>query len=148
LAATSPPQKAQIAMKTLSQSAFARIVSSASAALVAAVAVSTATTAPAAAQSDTMIYSLTGQNQPCTMEQHGPYGGVSWQNTLDLNIDRASSYHGHIVAYHYKTFGGAWTTWYVPGYNDIGTKFYPAGHSLERMWSIFQDHTHEFIICR
>ncbi len=136
-------------MKTLSQSAFARIVSSATAALVAAVAVSTATTAPAAAAGDTMMYNLTGQPALCTIEQHAPYGGVSWQNTLDLNIDRTSSYKGHIVAYRYKTFGsGQWTNWFVPGYNDIATKFYVPGNSLERNWSIFQDHTHEFIICR
>ena len=136
-------------MKTLSQSAFARIVSSATAALVAAVAVSTATTAPAAAQSDTMIYNISTQNQLCTLEQHGPYGGTSWQNTLNLNIDRTSSYKGHIVAYHYKTFGsGQFTNWFVPGYNDIASKFYMQNNSLERMWSIFQDHTHEFIICR
>jgi hypothetical protein len=43
---------------------------------------------------------------------------------------------------------GAWTAWYVPGYNDIAAKIYVPNNALERMWSIFQDHTHEFIICR
>jgi hypothetical protein len=105
------------------------------------------------AQSDAMIYNITTQNSLCKLEQHPPTGGTYWQSTMNLNIDRASPYKGQIVAYHYKVFGGStyqngWTDWYVPGYNDIASKFYLGNHSLERMWSIFQDHQHEFIICR
>ncbi|XP_048244769.1 uncharacterized protein LOC125376807 [Haliotis rufescens] len=65
---------------------------------------------------------------------------------------------GRIIAYKIQWFNGAWSGWYVPGYNDIDSKFNPSArrcaelpyraNTMRRMWSYFYDHTHRFIICK
>lgn len=64
--------------------------------------------------------------------------------------------NGRIIAYKIRWFNGHWSTWYVPGMNDIDLKFNLFPHacsipylprSLRRMWAYFYDHTHGYIIC-
>jgi hypothetical protein len=64
---------------------------------------------------------------------------------------------GRIAAYKIQWFNGRWSGWYVPGVNDMDTKFniYPRkcslsyrAKSMRRIWSYFYDHTHKFIICK
>jgi hypothetical protein len=57
---------------------------------------------------------------------------------------------GRIAAYKIQWFNGQWSGWYVPGVNDMDTKFniYPRkcslsyrAKSMRRRWSYFYDHT-------
>ncbi|XP_041347366.1 uncharacterized protein LOC121367323 [Gigantopelta aegis] len=63
---------------------------------------------------------------------------------------------GRIVAYQIRWFNGRWSSWYVPGVNDVDGKFNPytrrcsvpyMSKSMRRMWSYFYDHTHKYILC-
>lgn len=61
-----------------------------------------------------------------------------------LGLD--TSAHPEILRYRIQWFSGGWSDWYIPGQNDIdwltnldGTK--------RRVWSYFDDHTHEYEVC-
>jgi len=64
---------------------------------------------------------------------------------------------GTIAAYQIWSYG-KWSDWYVPGVNDIDSKYNPyprrcswnypvEGNTLRRTWSYFYDHWHKYIIC-
>ena len=77
-----------------------------------------------------------------------------WHAGLSTNVDQ-TILSSEIVAYKIQWFNGHWSGWYVPGVNDIDTKYNtrartcsvpPRAHSLRRVWSYFYDHTHMYII--
>ena len=72
----------------------------------------------------------------------GNPGGTGPFEQLDL----ATSSHPEILQYRIQWFGGSWSNWYVPGVNDVDTKLNLDG-TQRRMWSYFDDHTHEYIKC-
>ena len=55
---------------------------------------------------------------------------------------------GDVVAYKIQWFGGSWSGWYVTGVNDIDWKYNTIENDMRRMWSYFNDHNHQYIICR
>lgn len=66
--------------------------------------------------------------------------------------------NGRIIAYKIFWFGGGTSGWYVPGLNDLGPIYNPTGivncglpyhnNTMRRRWAMFNDHKHEFIICK
>eukprot|EP00731_Ephydatia_muelleri_P025230 Em0017g313a len=105
-------------------------------------------------QGDLVIYKL--NQATCTQYQVGRTNDCRWP----ANLNGAMDYQvlkGKIVAYKIQWFNGAWSDWFVPGYNDIDYKFNPAAmscsvpyeaNSMRRMWSYFYDHTHLYILCQ
>ncbi|KAL5479809.1 hypothetical protein EMCRGX_G023389 [Ephydatia muelleri] len=87
-------------------------------------------------------------------------GGPTYDCRWPANLNGAMDYQvlkGNIVAYKIQWSNGAWTDWFVPGYNDVDYKFNPAAmscsvpyeaNSMRRMWSYFYDHTHLYILCQ
>ncbi|WAR24435.1 hypothetical protein MAR_038104 [Mya arenaria] len=106
------------------------------------------------AQSDLVIYDLSSQAN-CQMVDRSPTYDCRWPAGLDM-ADLVIE-GGRIVAYQIQWFNGGWSKWYVPGLNDIDTKFninakkcsmsYLA-NSMRHMWSYFYDHTHKYLVCR
>lgn len=95
-------------------------------------------------------------NQPkCSEYESGPTYDCRWPANLDAAMDY-EILKGKVVAYQIQWSNGGWTDWYVPGFNDIDSKYNPGGrqcsvpyedNSLRRMWSYFYDHTHKYILC-
>ena len=105
-------------------------------------------------QGDLVIYKL--NQATCTQYQVGPTYDCRWPANLNGAIDY-QVLKGKIVAYKIQWSNGAWTDWFVPGYNDVDYKFNPAAmscsvpyeaNSMRRMWSYFYDHTHLYIHCQ
>jgi HEAT repeats len=61
------------------------------------------------------------------------------QHWLELGLD--TSKHPEVVMYKIRWFGGTWSQWYVPGFND---RERDKGRDI-RMWSCFNDHEYEVI---
>jgi hypothetical protein len=57
-----------------------------------------------------------------------------------------TSTHPEILQYRIEWFDGSWSPWYVPGVNDLDWKNNLDG-TARRIWSYFDDHTHEYILC-
>lgn len=80
-----------------------------------------------------------------------------WKVGLYRNIDYLML-KGTIAAYQIRWFSGAWSGWFVPGFNDLDGKFNPyrvscgsfptKSNTMRRMWSYFYDHTHKYILCQ
>ncbi|XP_046543877.1 uncharacterized protein LOC124254077 [Haliotis rubra] len=80
-----------------------------------------------------------------------------WAAGLNLFADQLAENGGRVIAYKIQWFGGGWSGWYVPGFNDMDVKFNIRTYrctklpyrtnTLRRMWSYFYDHTHKFILC-
>lgn len=84
----------------------------------------------------------------CTEETHQAVGdALGWHKGLSTNADQ-KILGGHIAGYQIKWSNGAWSTWFVPGQNDIDWKFNPGSNEMRRAWSYFGDHEHRYIICR
>jgi hypothetical protein len=91
----------------------------------------------------------------CTEVQRSRTNDCRWPAGLDMAdqiIER-----GRIAAYKIQWFSGAWSGWFVPGVNDLSTKFntHPRtcslsyrAKSMRRRWAMFYDRTHKFIICK
>lgn len=94
--------------------------------------------------SDCIVYDLSGQDT-CSEVTAGPSYDIRWA-TLGRSVDQAVK-GGRIVAYQIQWGGGTWSPWYVPGVNDIDTKFNTGTSTLRRVWSYFYDHNHKYIIC-
>ncbi|WAR14593.1 hypothetical protein MAR_004698 [Mya arenaria] len=104
--------------------------------------------------SDAMIYDLSSQ-PTCEMVTRSRRSDCRWVAGLDmadLVIEK-----GRIVAYQIQWFNGGWSTWYVPGLNDIDWKFNiyaktcdltSKANSMRRVWSYFYDHNHKYILCK
>jgi hypothetical protein len=84
-----------------------------------------------------------------------PQQDIRWYEGLSLQADNRVL-GGDIVAYKIRWFNGNWSGWIVPGVNDIdGTVNHRAyannkakHNTLRRMWAMFYDHEHKYIICK
>ena len=110
--------------------------------------------APSRAWSDLVIYDINTQAK-CTEVQRSRTRDCRWGAGLDMTDQIVEG--GRIAAYKIQWFNGRWSGWYVPGVNDMDTKFNPyprtcslsyRAKSMRRRWSYFYDHTHKFIICK
>ncbi|MCX6751592.1 MAG: peptidoglycan-binding protein [Candidatus Nomurabacteria bacterium] len=72
----------------------------------------------------------------------GNPGGTGPFEKLGLDI----SAHPEIIKYRIQWSNGGWSDWYVPGVNDQDSKNNLDG-TARRIWSYFDDHTHEYIKC-
>jgi peptidoglycan hydrolase-like protein with peptidoglycan-binding domain len=88
-------------------------------------------------------------NSPCTgntitVKEDGLInsGGTAIFSKLGMNI----SSHPEILKYRIQWFNGTWSPWYVPGVEDQDWKNNYDG-SERRVWSYFDDHTHEYVKC-
>ena len=70
-----------------------------------------------------------------------------WYQGLSLQIDQ-EILGGKVIAYQIRWFNGHWSTWFVPGVNDIDHKYNPVNNTMRRMWSYFDDHEHRYILCK
>lgn len=109
-----------------------------------------ATESPASAYngcsgSDCIVYDLSTQDSCTEVTESASYES-RWGRGLSLDVDRAIK-GGRIVAYKIQWFSGGWSSWFVPGVNDIDVKFNIGPNTLRRMWSYFYDHTHSYVIC-
>lgn len=71
----------------------------------------------------------------------GPLGDARWVNSTDSNLD-LTLLDKKIVAYRIQWFNGSWSSWYVPGVNDLYKK---AGEPTRRIWANFNDHNFTYI---
>lgn len=70
-----------------------------------------------------------------------------WIAGLSANMDH-TILGGKIIAYRIRWQAGAWSNWYVPGYNDIDWKYNKDNNAQRRVWAYFFSHEHNYIICR
>ncbi|XP_063396378.1 uncharacterized protein LOC134680982 [Mytilus trossulus] len=108
----------------------------------------------AVASAQTIIYDINTQAL-CTQIERPATRDCRWVAGLDmadLLIEK-----GRIIAYQIKWFNGRWSSWYVPGLNDLSNVYNPSRrkcdlpyrrNSMRRRWAVFYDHTHRFIICK
>ncbi|CAF2117443.1 unnamed protein product [Rotaria magnacalcarata] len=77
---------------------------------------------------------------------NSPNNDTIWSEAgLDMNIDWVTKC-GNIVAYKLRwPTTGEWSDWFVVGVNDLSPV---RTGKLTRMWSLFSDHYHLFIICK
>jgi len=76
-----------------------------------------------------------------TVVSEASLGGSAYQSLgLDISI------HPEILKYRIRWFNGSWSTWYVPGQDDIDWKINTDG-TQRRIWAYFDDHTHEYEKC-
>jgi len=73
----------------------------------------------------------------------GNPGGTGEFEKLGLDISK----HPEIMRYRIQWFSGAWSPWYVPGVGDEDWKVNIDG-TRRRVWSYFDDHNHEFEVCK
>ena len=84
----------------------------------------------------------------CTEESHAPAGTqIGWQAGLSTNADQ-KILGGKIAAYQIRWSTGAWSQWFVPGQNDLDTKYDTGTNDMRRQWAYFGDHEHRYVICR
>ena len=77
--------------------------------------------------------SVLDKSKDCKREKYPPANNQHW-----IQLRLKTSAHPEIVLYKVKWFGGDWSGWYVPGFNDK-----VAGNI--RFWSCFDDHEYEVI---
>ncbi len=76
------------------------------------------------------------------IQQFEPQRDQEWvSDCLNLNLDQRK-FGCEIVAYKIQWFSGKWSSWYVPGLNDLYKK---SGEPLRRYWACFNDHSFEII---
>ncbi len=75
----------------------------------------------------------------------GPLGNPNGTGPFE-QLDLATSTHPEILQYRIQWVAGSWSPWYVPGVNDLDWKNNLDG-TARRIWSYFDDHTHEYINC-
>jgi hypothetical protein len=107
--------------------------------------------------SDRVIYNIATQ-ATCSEITRGPQRSkeCGWRAGLYTNVDQFYL-KGRIAAYQIRWFNGNWSSWFVPGVNDIDGKvnvrsracrdFKVNPKSMRRWWSSFYDHTHKYILC-
>lgn len=91
----------------------------------------------------------------CVQELRPPQRDCRWVSGMDRRLDEII-YGGRIAAYRLQWFSGAWSGWFVPGFNDIDPKYnmysvkcslpFPA-NGIRRTWAYFNDHYHHIVIC-
>ncbi|KAL3853328.1 hypothetical protein ACJMK2_016876 [Sinanodonta woodiana] len=104
---------------------------------------------------DCVLYNISTQAICTDVTTKSPTSDCRWAAGLNINVDQVIL-QGRIVAYKIQWYSGSWSDWYVPGINDIDSKYNPSGrtcsisynvNSMRRMWSYFYDHFHKYIIC-
>ncbi len=93
------------------------------------------------------ISSVISSQDICLEILSPPQKDSRWYQGLSLEIDR-EILGGKVIAYQIRWFNGDWSTWFVPGVNDIDHKYNPVHNTMRRMWSYFDDHEHRYIICK
>ncbi|XP_067670595.1 uncharacterized protein [Haliotis asinina] len=93
----------------------------------------------------------------CNEVTRDPIQECVWPAGLNPFADQIAE-GGRIIAYRIQWFSGAWSGWYVPGYNDLDNKINLQGgpcdelpygpNSMRRKWASFYDHRHTYIICK
>lgn len=71
----------------------------------------------------------------------GPQNNQEWVNSLSTELD-VDIFGFKIVAYQIRWFNGSWSSWYVPGVNDLYKK---NNEPMRRFWACFNDHTFKII---
>lgn len=75
-------------------------------------------------------------------QKFSPQRDEEWvKDCLNLNIDQRK-FGCEIVAYKIKWLGGKWSSWFIPGVNDLYKK---PGEPLRRFWACFNDHSFQII---
>jgi hypothetical protein len=108
--------------------------------------------------SDCVHHEINITQDVCTeVTNKSPSSDARWINSLSLQADN-QILGGDIVAYKLQWFSGSWSSWIVPGINDLDTKFNMSAqvrngipvqaNSMRRMWSYFYDHNYSYIICK
>ncbi|GEM_PF-7007500 len=83
----------------------------------------------------------------CELKQSRAARDRRWTKGLNTEMDN-KILQGDVVAYKIQWFNGSWSGWYVTGVNDIDWKYNTIENDMRRMWSYFNDHNHQYIICR
>lgn len=71
----------------------------------------------------------------------GPRNDNEWLDQC-LNLDLDRKFGCKIIAYKIQWFSGDWSSWFVPGVNDLYKK---EGEPLRRFWACFNDHNFEIL---
>jgi hypothetical protein len=95
---------------------------------------------------DCISYEISTQDV-CLEVHSQPQRDARWYQGLSLQIDQ-EILGGRVIAYQIRWFNGNWSTWFVPGVNDIDHKYNPVNNTMRRMWSYFDDHEHRYILCK
>jgi hypothetical protein len=75
-------------------------------------------------------------------QQFAPQQDSEWvEQCLNLSLDQ-KKWGCKIVAYRIRWFNGNWSSWFVPGVNDLYKKSF---EPLRRFWACFNDHAFEII---
>ncbi len=88
------------------------------------------------------VPTCSGTQQTVSEGPLGNPGGMGPFEKLGMDI----SAHPEILKYRIQWFNGGWSDWYVPGVGDQDSKNNIDG-TPRRMWSYFDDHTHEYVTC-
>ena len=75
----------------------------------------------------------------------GPLGNSGGTGQFE-KLGLTTSTEPGILQYRILWFTGQWSPWYVPGVNDVDSLKNIDGSS-RRIWSYFDDHTHEYVYC-
>ena len=94
---------------------------------------------------DCIVYDLSTAG-PCSESTSAALGAPKFSVGLRRDLD-ITYLKCRVIAYKIQWFSGAWSGWYVPGYNDVDYKFNTGVNTLRRMWSYFDDHTFKYICC-
>ncbi len=95
---------------------------------------------------DCIAYDISTQAR-CTEVTEAATPDSRWYQGLNVNVDQVVK-GGRIAAFQLQWFNGSWSGWYVPGVNDIDSKYNTSNATMRRMWSYFYDHTHRYILCK
>lgn len=75
-------------------------------------------------------------------QQFKPQLDNEWvEQCLNLSLDQ-KKWGCKIIAYRIQWFNGQWSTWFVPGINDLYKKSF---EPMRRYWACFNDHSFEII---
>ena len=94
---------------------------------------------------DLVVHDISTQDV-CVEVVSPPQEDARWYQGLSSQIDQ-EILQGKIIAYQIRWFNGNWSSWFVPGINDIDHKC-NSSNNMRRIWSYFSDHEHKYIICK
>ncbi|KAK3608293.1 hypothetical protein CHS0354_030743 [Potamilus streckersoni] len=73
---------------------------------------------------DCVSYDISTQATCTEVSSEASNSDCRWAAGLNINVDQVIL-KGRIVAYKIQWFSGSWSGWYVPGINDIDSKYNP-----------------------
>ncbi|OQV14202.1 hypothetical protein BV898_11555 [Hypsibius exemplaris] len=94
---------------------------------------------------DCVMYDINPQAR-CVLVNRTRTGDARWKANFSVQLDKLLL-RGRIAAYNIRSFNGRWSDWFIPGYNDILTKF-GSGCRMQRIWAMFHDHEFSYIFCQ